>query len=89
MPSEAGVADHIVGLLDSERVVGAPPLRAEEFNGILSELAAANRLSHATTVTDNQLATVRSRISRLYDELASLQPGASMELSFGTPMETA
>lgn len=89
LPNQAGVAEHIVGLLDRERVGGAAPLTAEEFNGILSELAASNRLSGAPTVTEAQLAATRSRISELYDKLASLQPGTSMELFFETPMETA
>ena len=89
LPDQAALAEQMVGLLDRERVGGAPPLTAEEFNVILAELAAANRLRHAPTVTDRQLAAVRSRISELYDELATLQPGASMELSFEIPRERA
>jgi hypothetical protein len=89
LPYEAGVAEHMVGLFDRERVGGAPPLTAEEFNRILAELAESSRISHAPTVTESQLAAVRSRISELYDQLASLQPGTSMELSFDTPVETA
>lgn len=85
LPGQAGVAEHIVGLFDRERVGGAPLLTAGEFNGILSELAASSRLSGAPTVTEAQLAATRSRISELYDRLASLQPGTSMELSFETP----
>lgn len=85
LPDQAGVAEHIVGLFDRERVGGAPPLTAGEFNGILSELAASSRLSGAPTVTEAQLAATRSKISELYDQLASLQPGTAMELSFETP----
>jgi hypothetical protein len=89
LPAQAGIAEHMVGLLDRERVGGAPPLTAEEFNGILSELVESSRISHAPTVTESQLATVRSRISELYDKLASLQPGTSMELFFDPRGETA
>lgn len=89
LPAQAVIAEHMVGLFDRERVGGAPPLTAEEFNRILAELAESSRISHAPTVTESELAAVRSRISDLYDQLASLQPGTSMELSFDTPVETA
>jgi hypothetical protein len=84
LPDEAIVVEHIVGLLDRERVGGAPPLTADEFNGILAGLAADGRISSPPVVTDAMLDGARTRISALYDELAALQPGASMELSFGT-----
>lgn len=89
LPARAGIVEHLVGLFDRERVGGAPPLTAEEFNGILADLAESGRISHAPTVTESQLAAARSRISELYDQLASLQAGTSMELFFDTPVETA
>jgi hypothetical protein len=89
LPREAVLAEHVVGLFDTERVGGAPPLTADEFNKILSDLAASRGLGLPPVVTDAQLAAVRSTISELYDRLATLQPGHSMELSFEAAGERA
>jgi hypothetical protein len=82
LPDEAIVVEHFVGLFDTERVGGAPPLTADEFNTILAGLAGADRIGSPPAVTEAQLQATRSRISALYDDLAALQPGASLELSF-------
>lgn len=82
LPREAVLAEHMVGLFDTERVGGAPPLTADEFNKILSDLAASRRLGFPPVVTDAHLAAVRSAIHELYDRLAALQPGNTMELYF-------
>ena len=84
LPDEAILVEHLVGLFDTERVGGAPPLTADEFNRILADLASSDRISSPPAVTDAQLTAVRARISELYDELAALQPGKSLELSFGS-----
>lgn len=60
----------------------APPLTADEFNGLLSDLAASGRIGSAPMVTDAQLSAARATISELYDRLAALQPGNTMEISF-------
>lgn len=90
LPGEAIVVEHMVGLFDRERVGGAPALTADEFNGILVDLAASDRITFPPAVTEAQLAAVRGRISELYDTLATLQPGNSMKLSFdATVTETS
>ena len=82
LPDEAILVEHMVGLFDTERVGGASPLTADEFNGILADLASSDRISSPPAVTDAQLTAVRARISELHDKLAALQPGKSLELSF-------
>jgi len=87
LPPEAVLVEHIVGLLDRERVGGAPPLTASEFSGILAELAQSDRITSNSLpeVTDAQLNAVRARISDLYDRLSSLPAGSSLQLSFDAP----
>lgn len=82
LPDEAILVEHMVGLFDTERVGGAPPLTADEFNQILTDLAASDRISSPPRVTEAQLMAVRTKISELYDRLASLQPESKLELSF-------
>lgn len=78
------LVEHTVGLFDTERVGGAPPLTAEEFNAIIADLASSDRVESPPSVTDAQLQAVRARISELYDTLASLQSGKALELTFET-----
>lgn len=80
---EAIVVEQMVGLFDRERVGGAPALTAKEFNGILQELVDSGNITSPPVVTEDQLQTVRARLSELYDTLSSLQPGSAMELDFG------
>lgn len=82
LPDEAVVVEHIVGLFDRERVGGAPPLTAAEFNGILADLASEARISSPPVVTETQLEATRTKISVLYDELSAVKPGTALELSF-------
>ena len=84
LPREAVLVEHMVGLFDTERVGGAQPLTALEFNAILADLASSDRIDSPPPVTDAQLEAVRGRISELYDELAGLQPGKALELAFET-----
>ncbi|HUR91775.1 MAG TPA: hypothetical protein VMY38_03790 [Gemmatimonadaceae bacterium] len=82
LPPEAILVEHMVGLFDTERVGGAPPLTADEFNKILADLASSGRIDSPPVVTAAQLQAVRARISELYERLAALQPGNALELSF-------
>jgi len=82
LPREAVLVEHMVGLFDTERVGGAAALSAEEFNKILSDLASSDRITSPPVVTDAQLTCVRAKISELYDGLAALRPGESLELTF-------
>lgn len=83
LPAEAILVEHMVGLIDRERVGGASALTAEEFNAILRDLATDDRIENPQLVTEEQLNGVRSKVSELYDALGSLQPGAPLDLVFG------
>lgn len=83
LPAEAILVEHMVGLFDTERAGGAPPLTADEFNGILADLASSDRIGSPPAVTDAELQAVRDRIAELYAALAGLQPGETLELTFG------
>jgi hypothetical protein len=85
LPAEAVLVEHIVGLFDRERVGGATPLSATDFNAQVARLVAAGRVAAAPTFTDEQLAATRARIDALHDEWAALAPGATLELSFRRP----
>jgi hypothetical protein len=77
LPPEAVLVEHVVGLLDRERVGGAAPLTAAEFS---AQLATAGLPDPG--LTDAQLAATRARIDALHDEWAALPPGATLELPF-------
>ena len=82
LPAEALLVEQIVGLFDRERVGGAAPLSATEFNDQLQWLLAAGRLREGRPFTDPELAAVRERIDALHREWATLAPGATLELTF-------
>lgn len=84
LPPEAVLVEHIVGLFDTERAGTAQPLTAAEFNAILADLASSNRIESPPMVTDAKLQAVRARTRELYAELAGLEPGRALELSFDT-----
>ena len=85
LPAETVLAEHVVGLLDRERVGGAPPLTAAEFNAELARLVEIGRIAAGVTVTEAQLAAARSRIEELHGRWAALAPGATLELRFDRP----
>jgi hypothetical protein len=82
LPDEAVVVEHVVGLFDHERVGGAAPLSAAEFNSQLQRLVAAGRIPTAPAFSDAQLAAVRSRIDALHNDWAMLAPGETLTLTF-------
>src|SRR5687767_13342816 len=43
LPTEAILVEHVVGLLDRERVGGAAPLSAEEFNAHIKEMGGSDQ----------------------------------------------
>jgi hypothetical protein len=82
LPHGAALAEHLVGLFDRERMGGAAPMSAAEFNAVVEQLIATKRIERAPTFTDAQLAAVRQRIEALHGEWAALAPGAALELRF-------
>lgn len=84
LPEEARLAEHVVGLLDRERVGGAPPLSAEAFNAELDALARQGRIGEARHVTAEELDRVRARAQELHEAWARVGAGGELELSFRT-----
>ena len=82
LPPETVLVEHLVGLLDAERVGGAAPMSAAELNAQVEQLTAAGRIRVSPAFTDAQLGAVRSRVGSLHDAWASLAAGATLELSF-------
>ena len=81
LPPEAGLVEHLVGLFDRERVGGAAPLSAAEFNSQLEQLVASDHLE-VGRFSDAQLTAVRKRIEMLHREWAAVGPGSTLELIF-------
>lgn len=70
LPEEAGVAEVIVGLFDTERA-GGVIYTAEEFN------------QHSPRpLSDDDLARVRKLRSELFTKWFEIEPGAALELQF-------
>jgi hypothetical protein len=82
LPDEAVLVEHVVGLFDHERVGGAPPLAAAEFNSQLQKFVADGRLPRAPTFSEAQLAAVRARIEALHNDWAALAMGETLTLAF-------
>jgi hypothetical protein len=81
LPPEALVVEQVVGLFDRERVGGADPLSAAEFNGFLDR-ALIDHPAPVRRITDAELAAVRLRIDALHQQWATLAPDSSLTLSF-------
>ncbi len=81
LPPEALLVEQVVGLLDRERVGGAEPLTAAEFNNFL-QLAIPNPAEPLRIFTDAELTATRARIDTLHAEWAALIPPAALVLSF-------
>lgn len=79
LPPEAILVEHVVGLLDRERIGGAAPLSAEEFNAQIGEMAGTGQ---GRLLTDAQLNEVRSRIEELHRQWAAIPSGATFDLTF-------
>jgi len=82
LPAESVLAEHVVGLLDRERVGGAAPLSAAEFNAQLEQLAASGRVEGARPFTDAELTAVRRLADTLHGRWAALPAGSTLELVF-------
>jgi hypothetical protein len=74
MPLDAEPSELIVGFLDMERASGAT-WSADELNERLSTYG-------AHTVTDEQVATIRTLRNSLFAQWTGLAPGSTLELPF-------
>jgi hypothetical protein len=74
--------EHVVGLLDRERVGGAAALSADDFNAQVAQFVTNDNLEPAPTFTEAELAAVRQRIQNLQCEWAAVPPGSFFELTF-------
>jgi hypothetical protein len=82
LPSESILVEHVVGLLDRERVGGSSALSAAEFNSQIAEFVANDHLEVDRTFSEVELAAVRQRIQDLQREWAGVAPGLFLELTF-------
>lgn len=81
LPSQALVAEHIVGVLDRERVL-PQPLSALEFNETVAASLAGGNAGAFTPITDAQLEQVRRLRDALRAQWYALPPGATLEVPF-------
>ena len=77
LPAEAVLVEHVVGLLDRERMGGAPPLSAQAF---AEQLATAGQAP--PPLGDADLDAVRARVAELHEAWAALAVGATLDLPF-------
>lgn len=82
LPAETVLVEHLVGLLDRERVGGAPPLSAAELTEQLAQLAADGRVAATRALTDAELDAVRRRTAELHDAWARTPEGGTLALEF-------
>jgi hypothetical protein len=82
LPSESILVELVVGLLDRERVGGASPLSAAEFNAQVAEFVANDQLDATRILSEVELMAVRQRIQALQSQWAEVPPGSSFELVF-------
>lgn len=81
IPQEASATEFIVALLESELTSGMP---FPDFNAELRRAMTNTRKpTVAPTISDIDLATMRTRVAEIKSEWRSLPVGGSMELSWG------
>jgi len=79
-PAEAILVEHVVGLLERERVGGAAPLAADAFREEIARMAG----SVAPPLSDADLERVRGRIEALHRRWAELPEGATLDLDLAS-----
>jgi hypothetical protein len=82
IPADADPAELIVGFLDMERHTGTR-LSTPEFNATMAAWYAQHGLpAPEDTLSEEQLANIRARISELVGRWEALAPGETLELLF-------
>ena len=72
--------EHIVGLFERERVGGALPLSASEFNAQIDAMIGTD--PERPKFTDTELTAVRNRTEELHKQWAGIPVGSTLELTF-------
>ena len=72
--------EHIVGLFERERVGGALPLSASEFNAQIDAMIGTD--PERPKFTDTKLTAVRNRTEELHKQWAGIPVGSTLELTF-------
>jgi hypothetical protein len=86
LPSEAVFAEQLVGLLDRERIGGAPPLTAAEISAHLAQLPEPVAAGAVDSLTDERLQAIRVLTEQLHAAWAAAE--TDMELAFDRVIET-
>lgn len=81
-PAEAILVEHVVGLLERERVGGAAPLAADRFHAEIATMAGGNAIEADRSFTEEELSRARARIEALHHAWGSLPAGETLELAF-------
>jgi hypothetical protein len=77
-PSESILVEHVVGLLERERVGGAAPLSADAFREEIARMSGRD----APELSEGDLARLRARVETLHRSWAELPESATLELAF-------
>lgn len=80
LPTQALLAEQLVGFLDRERIGGAPPLTAGAITAELKKLLPPLPDAVSAKLTDERLAAIRDLVDELHAEWAATD--AAMELVF-------
>jgi len=80
LPAASLLAEHVVGLLESEQSGGATPLSAADFNSQIDAILGVDQ--NRVRFTDAQLTNARNRTQQLHYEWASVLLGSTLELTF-------
>ena len=78
LPDEALAVEHLVGMLDAERVSGTTASSAE-----LTRYTTARALNHPFRLTE-EILKIRSQAADLHSRWRMLPPGQTMQLEFQT-----
>jgi hypothetical protein len=76
IPLEAGIVEHIVGLLDRDGMGGAALHSADYVNARVAQALGVGK----DVVTETQLAAIRVTVASLKTRFATLQPGGPLSL---------
>ncbi len=86
LPSEARVAESIVGVFDLERAQPRP-FTAAEFNELLHPSLAGQRLERFRPIRDVEVQQVRDLQTRLADAWGALDLGGTLDIPFPAPRD--
>jgi hypothetical protein len=81
LPSEAGISEMIVGILDMERRIGER-VSADELNQKLAEYATDNSLPPQRLLTEEDLDRVRAKRTEIFARWDAVRPGDALEVPF-------